>query len=239
MSALIGLHGFTQSGRMFDELSHYLPRHLEAPDLPGHGGSSDVPTTFDSVVGLVDWLAAGEPPMLVGYSMGGRLALRYAVERPVAGLVIISAGPGISDPQERADRRSADGRLAEAIVEGGMEPFVDQWLANPLFAGLAKRHEIWRAVDRESRLLGSASGLARALVDYGPGTQPYLGDRMAEIAAPTLIVAGDEDAKYVEIAHEMHAAIAGSVLAMIPGAGHALVGEKPAELGETISRFLY
>jgi 2-succinyl-6-hydroxy-2,4-cyclohexadiene-1-carboxylate synthase len=239
VSALIGLHGFTQAGRMFDELSHYLPRHVEAPDLPGHGGSSDLPTTFESVISLIEWLAAGEPPVLIGYSMGGRLALRYALERPAERLVLISAGPGIADEGDRDNRRQSDQRLAATLSEDGVEAFVDQWLANPLFTGLGRRHEIWRAVDRETRLLNSAPGLASALVDFGQGTQPYLGDRLSELAVPTLIVAGANDPKYVGIARSMHADVEDSQLVIIEGAGHALVGEAPAELGDCISHFLY
>lgn len=239
VSALIGLHGFTQAGRMFDELSHYLPRHVEAPDLPGHGGSSDLPTTFESVIRLVEWLAAGEPPVLLGYSMGGRLALRYALERSVERLVLVSAGPGIADAEAREGRRQSDQQLAASLTEGGIEAFIDQWLANPLFAGLSKRHEIWRAVDRETRLLNSPRGLASALVDFGQGTQPYLGDRLSGLTVPTLIVAGADDEKYVAIARSMHDAIEDSQLAIIEGAGHALVGEAPAELGDLISHFLY
>jgi len=239
VSALIGLHGFTQAGRMFDELSHYLPRHVEAPDLPGHGASSDLPTTFESVTRLIEWLAAGEPPVLIGYSMGGRLALRYALERPVERLVLISTGPGIEDPTARDERRQSDGRLASTVTGAGLEEFIDTWLANPLFAGLGKRHEIWRAVDRETRLLNSAQGLASALVDFGQGTQPYLGHRLSELAVPTLIVAGAADPKYAAIAESMHVAITDSQLAIIDGVGHAVVGEAPAELGDRISRFLY
>jgi pimeloyl-ACP methyl ester carboxylesterase len=108
-----------------------------------------------------------------------------------------------------------------------------------MFGGLAKRHEIWRAVDRETRLLSSADGLARALIGYSQGSQPYLGDRLAELRVPTLIVAGADDAKYVAIAETMHRAIDGSQLAIIEGVGHAVVGEDPAELGDLISRFLY
>ncbi len=224
---------------MFDELSHYLPRHVEAPDLPGHGGSSDLPTTFESVTSLIEWLAAGEPPVLIGYSMGGRLALRYALERPVERLVLISAGPGIGDAAAREERRQSDERLAATLTDDGTAGFVDQWLANPMFAGLGRRHEIWRAVDRETRLLNSAKGLASALVDFGQGTQPYLGDRLFDLAVPTLIVAGADDPKYVAIAGSMHAAIKDSQLAIIEGAGHAVVGEAPAELGDRISHFLY
>ena len=157
---------------MFDELSHYLPRHIEAPDLPGHGASSNLPATFESVVGLVEWLAGGEPPVLIGYSMGGRLALRYALERPVAGLVLVSAGPGIAHPVAREERRISDERLAADLAVVGVEAFIDQWLGNPMFGGLAKRHEIWRAVDRETtgttRKRISRSKLGQIMVPVAP-----------------------------------------------------------------------
>lgn len=239
MTAIIGLHGFTRTGRMFDELSHYLPRHVVAPDLPGHGASGDVPATFESVVGLVEWLAGGEPPVVIGYSMGGRLALRYALERPVSGLILVSSGPGIVDETVRSQRRAADVALAESILELGTESFIDGWLKNPLFSGLEKRDPIWRAVDRQNRLLSPAQGLADALVAFGQGVQPYLGDRIDELVIPTLIVAGAEDAKYAAIASDLGQRIAGSQLAILEGVGHCVVGEAPAELGDVISGFLY
>ena len=239
MTAHIGLHGFTQSGRMFDELSHYLARPLLASDLPGHGRAGNLPATTQAVMAIIDEAAMGLPPVLVGYSMGARLALQYAVDRPTEALVLISGSPGIVDPGERERRREADARLAEVLIEKGLEGFIDDWLAAPMFAGLHDRDPLWQAVDRQHRLANSPADVARALIGLGQGTQPYVGNRLAEIEAPTLIVAGMADEKYVAIAEDMARRISGARLEILVGHGHALVGEAPAQLGDLINRFLH
>lgn len=239
MAALIGLHGFTQTGRMFDELADRIPRDMVAPDLPGHGPSDQVPVEWESVVGLVDGLAGGEPPDLIGYSMGGRLAIRYALERPVSRLVLISTGPGIGDDAQRAKRREADGMLIERLRSGDLATFIDDWLGSPLFIGLNKRHEVWRSVDRAQRLTSSAEGLARSLERMGQGTFPYQGARLSKIHIPTLVVAGGLDAKYLAIAREMTDAMPNAQITVVADAGHAVIGERPDAVGRAITDFLY
>ena len=82
--------------------------------------------------------AAHGPAIWVGYSLGGRQALHLAVHRPevVRGLVLISTTAGIEDDTERLRRREDDDRLAERIETIGLDAFLDEWLAGPLFAGL-------------------------------------------------------------------------------------------------------
>src|SRR6185295_6893318 len=85
---------------------------------------------------LTDMCGAG---VYVGYSLGGRLCLHAAVAHAnsVRGLALIGASPGVADEAERAARRAADDRMADHIIEIGVDAFLDDWLARPLFAGLA------------------------------------------------------------------------------------------------------
>jgi 2-succinyl-6-hydroxy-2,4-cyclohexadiene-1-carboxylate synthase len=216
MRDLVLLHGFTQTGRSWAPLIAELQGRYRcfAPDLPGHGDSEGRrPASFDAVAA---YLAALKPErfVLCGYSMGGRLALDFAVRHPerVERLVVIGATPGIADDAERAERRKSDLALADRIEGIGLEAFVDEWGAQPLFAtqprGVA-------ALAREDRLRSTATGLAAALRGMGTGAMTPLHDR---VPAATWVV-GERDEKF--------RAIAPDEAVVVPGAGHAVHLEAP------------
>jgi len=239
---LVALHGFTQTGDMYAELAGLLGREIIAPDLPGHGRSAGVPTTFPSAVsGVADVLAPdGRPVPLMGYSQGGRVALAVAVERPelVSHLVLVSTHPGIEDDIERAARRRADEMLAAELRDGEIALFVDQWLARPMFEGLDRRGDTWRYDDRAARLENTAEGLADALVGMGQGAQPYFGLRLSELRMPVLLIAGGQDQNYAALAHFVSRSLARGRLSVIPDAGHAVIGEQPRVVADLIDTFL-
>jgi 2-succinyl-6-hydroxy-2,4-cyclohexadiene-1-carboxylate synthase len=228
----LALHGFTQRGTMWAEVAAAAGGEWVTPDLPGHS-LRPVRSWEEAVAGVSALLrAVPEPRFLVGYSMGGRLALAVAL---VDRLAVLSASAGLADGAERECRRARDAALAEHIEKVGVAAFVDEWLARPLFAGLVVRGPQWQAADRAARLGSEASGLAGALRELGPGTQPYLGDRLAELAMPVLLAAGDADAKYAALAEEMGRQIPRATVALAPGAGHALVGERPSEVASLLA----
>ena len=107
----------------------------------------------------------------VGYSMGGRYALHVALRHPglVRRLVLVSATGGIDDPRDRAARRQADEALAAKVETEGVAAFVAWWLERPLFATLPAE-----AAAVDSRLGGTAAGLAASLRLAGTGTQQPL-----------------------------------------------------------------
>jgi 2-succinyl-6-hydroxy-2,4-cyclohexadiene-1-carboxylate synthase len=225
----IALHGFTQRGRMWEELASLVGGVWVRPDLPGHG-EAPLRLWEEAVAEVAGLVAAVEPPRhLIGYSMGGRLALAAALESPsvVDGLVLISGGPGFADGSQRLMRRQEDMVLADRIEALGVEAFLDEWLARPMFAGLAMRPAAWLERDLAARAASHAAGLAGALRLLGQGAQPYLGDRLGELKAPVLLIAGSEDGPYVARAEEMNRRIPGSVLEIVPRCGHAVVGERP------------
>jgi 2-succinyl-6-hydroxy-2,4-cyclohexadiene-1-carboxylate synthase len=239
---LVALHGFTQTGAMYAELAEMLGRETLAPDLPGHGHSSDRPASFGAAVaGVADVLAArGEPAPLIGYSQGGRVALAVALGRPelLSHLVLVSTTTGVGDEAERAERRRGDEALVEELTTLGLVSFLDRWLARPMFEGRERRDPTWRAADRAARFENTAAGLAAALLGMGQGAQPYLGDRLGELRIPVLVVAGEFDPKYVTLAMGMCRSLPNAVLSIVPATGHAVIGEQPKAVAGLIEGFL-
>jgi 2-succinyl-6-hydroxy-2,4-cyclohexadiene-1-carboxylate synthase len=230
------VHGFTQTLAAWGVVGVRLARRGEVVrvDLPGHGGSGGIRVGFGEAAGLVG--AAGGAGTYVGYSLGGRLCLRLALDRPdlVEGLVLVGASPGIADPVARAERRAADETLAEQVERDGVAAFLDRWLAGPLFASLDEQ-----AAGRAERLANRPEGLAYALRRLGTGVQEPLWDRLAGLRPPALLVAGERDPKFTDLAHRMAAAIGPSArVAIVPGAGHAVQLERPAELAALIEAFV-
>ena len=233
---MVLVHGFTQTLAAWGVVGEQLARRGQVVrvDLPGHGGSGGVRVGFGEAAGLVG--AAGGAGAYVGYSLGGRLCLRLALDRPdlVRALVLVGASPGIADPVARAERRAADEALAEQVERDGVAAFLDRWLARPLFASLDEQ-----AAGRAERLANSPEGLAYALRRLGTGVQEPLWDRLAGLRPPVLLVAGERDAKFSAIARQMAAAIGPSArVAIVPGAGHAVQLERPAELAALIEAFV-
>jgi 2-succinyl-6-hydroxy-2,4-cyclohexadiene-1-carboxylate synthase len=178
---------------------------------------------------ILDAAAAGS--VVVGYSMGGRLALHAALRSPVAGLVLLGASPGIEDATERRRRRAADEELADWIEAHSIEEVVDRWERNPVFA--TQPAELV-AAQRPGRLAHSPAQLAALLRSAGQGALPSLWDRLAELRLPVLALAGSEDRRYAAIAEQMAAKGRRIEAAVIPDAGHAAHLEQPAAVIERI-----
>lgn len=227
------LHGFTGSGRNWEELSKKLPGwRILAPDLPGHGGT-DAPTgTMPEVVKDLTALLDAEgvaQALVVGYSMGGRLALHLAATAPerVRGLVVVGATPGMRDADARQARVEADEVLAQRI-ETDYESFVRDWEANPLFATqLAMAPESKERI-RAIRRSHAPKALAAALRLMGTGAQPPLHERLGGFTMPVLWVVGEYDAKFRAIAQDVQPLMPAARFAVLPYAGHAVYLERPS-----------
>lgn len=229
MGDVLALHGFTQRGAMWEEVAAMAGGDWDMPDLPGHGDMP--PMDWDAAVA---WLCErielrDQSITLVGYSMGGRLALGAALECPanIERLVLIAASPGILEQRARERRIVEDEQLAGRIERLGIDLFLTEWLARPLFSGLGRRPAAWGARDLRMRQTNRPDGLAAALRLLGQGAQPYLGDRIAESGVPLVAVAGTSDDTYLAYARRMAASAADGRLVDVRGAGHAVVGEDP------------
>lgn len=237
------VHGFTQSGAAWARVAAELrERHPEleviTPDLPGHGGSTGLGDAVDLAAAARHLGSECGRACYVGYSMGGRVALQLALDEPstVERLVLVSTTAGIEDPEERAARRGADEELAERLEAGGDEglgQFVEEWLAGPLFSGLDER-----AANRGARLANAAAGLAAALRSLGTGAQLPNWERLGSLTAPSLVVAGEHDAKFVALGERLARAIGpGAELVLVPGAGHAVPFERPVAFAAMVGAF--
>lgn len=244
------LHGFTGSAEAWGEgvLRTLSGRGtLLAVDLPGHGGShapSD-PEAYavDRVLrDLLDVLAGAQVPRAdwIGYSMGGRVALAAAVLHPgrVRRLVLEGASPGLATVEERRRRRRDDEEIARRIESGGIEAFVDFWMARPLFASQARLPEAVLKDARESRLRHRPEALAAVLRGLGTGSQPSFWRRLDEVEAPTLLLTGELDEKFDAVARAMAERIPCALHRSIPDAGHAAHLERPAAWLEAVVSFL-
>jgi 2-succinyl-6-hydroxy-2,4-cyclohexadiene-1-carboxylate synthase len=247
--ALMLLHGYTGNGSSLAGIARELEDDFEAiaPDLPGHGRSVDRTAgrtyDFDACVDdLVATLTATghRTAHWLGYSMGARLALACAVRYPscVASLVLLAGRAGIADPAERAARRLADEALAARIESQGIAAFVDEWLAQPLFATLQRCGPEFMARERTARLTNDAHGLAGSLRALGPAAQPPLFDALPRVTMPVLLVAGALDVRFVAAAHELARSLPRAEVCVIPEAGHAAHLERPEHFLRVVREFL-
>lgn len=221
------LHGFLGRGADWDRLRAACHRaHLpavRAPDLfapgaplsPGGESLAEWGDRFAEHVATRDW-----EPILVGYSLGARLALHALLARPRMwrAAVIVSAHPGLSGAAERAARRAHDERWARRVARDPWEALLRRWNAQRVFGGSAApgpRPE--SAFDR--------CALAAALRDWSLGAQAPLNGRLTEVRCPVTWVVGERDVRYLALARDAVAALAAGTLHVAPGAGHRVPWE--------------
>jgi 2-succinyl-6-hydroxy-2,4-cyclohexadiene-1-carboxylate synthase len=246
---LILLHGFTGSGSQWAPQIEAYAEHFRtvAVDLLGHGRSdaphdaaryrmercvADLAAVLDAIdISRACWL---------GYSMGARVALTFALSYPqrVEALVLEGGSPGIEDPVSRRERIAQDEALADRIEREGVEAFVDMWMRQPLFASQSRLDPAALAAARAERCANSTAGLANTLRGLGTGAQEPLWAGLPMLTAPTLLVVGEEDAKFRAIAAAMMPRIPGAAMTIIPEAGHAAHLENPPAFNACVLRFL-
>lgn len=249
LPALLLLHGFSGSA---EDWSPFIPAwsahvHPLAVDLPGHGRAISV---IDPVHYRIEHTAAWLITVLdaahidrahvLGYSMGGRLALYFALHYPdrVRSLILESASPGLADSAARQERIASDERLAAMIEQHGMEWFADTWGELPLFATQRTLPPEVQAMLREKRRRNHPGGLAASLRGIGTGVQPSLWDRLGALRLPTLLIAGALDEKFAALNQAMAARLPDAHLALVPGAGHTVHLEQPAAFTRLVAEFL-
>jgi len=147
----------------------------------------------------------------------------------VRALVLIGANPGIDDTEERARRREADADLADHIREVGVEAFLAEWTAQPLFGDIELS-----ADDLADRARNTVDGLANSLSLAGTGAQGTLWPRLRELNMPVLAIAGADDAKFAAIAEQIASAVPRGSSMIVPGAAHAVHLQQPAAVIDAI-----
>jgi len=233
--SIVFVHGFTQTRTSWRPCAERLAaRHrCYLVDAPHHGEARSLDVDYADAARAVG--DSSRECVLVGYSMGGRLALSAAVapSTTLRALVLVSTTAGIEDDTERAARRADDDALAHHIESIGTDLFISEWLSQPLFAG-SRRNE----AELTSRRTNSAESLARSLRQCGAGEQAPVWNDLHKVVVPTLIVAGARDSKYVGLARRLHDSIAGSELSIIDDAGHAVHLDQPDRFADALEDFL-
>lgn len=246
---LLLLHGFTGSAAGWLALAARLAPHRRtvAVDLIGHG-QSNAPADAEryrmeqcvaDLLALLDTLEIAQTDVL-GYSMGGRVALQMAASAParVSTLILESSSPGLADPAERQARIAADEALADSIERDGLAAFVDRWEQLPLFASQAALSAEIRAHQHAQRLQNNPQGLANSLRGMGTGRQTSLWNQLPQLHIPTLLIAGELDQKYCVIAEQMAQALPNVQNVVIPNAGHTVHLEQPERFALIVMEFL-
>ena len=244
MPDIVALHGFTGCAEDFLPLRERLPdlTPLIAPDFPGHGARRSLrnPADYSLEAHLrVISDAVGDRPTvtLLGYSMGGRLALHWALAHPerVHRLILIGTSPGLATPQEREERLLADDALAKHILSQGLKGFYKYWHNQPFFHSLFRLPPDRLDPILARRALNEPAALALSLAHVGTGALPSLWSRLRELHCPIDLVAGEGDPKFVAIARRMGEQMPKSRLSVIENAGHAVHREQPADLAMLLS----
>ena len=247
LPAVLLLHGFMGSSADWRGVEAALGDRAFciAPDLPGHGASvglAPVAYTMEETARAVertlDELGARRP-VVVGYSMGGRLALYLALRYPdrCAAIFLESASPGLEGDEERAVRRSADEESARWLESGDFGGFLRAWYRQPLFASLARDEGLLRRTI-EARRHNDPRELARSLRGIGTGSQPSLWEELGELSVPALAVAGGQDARYAGISSRMASVSPKVEPVVMPDVGHNVHDEAPEEYAALLGRFL-
>jgi len=241
------LHGFTQSGRSWLEIISKMPEGWMwiVPDLRGHGETRTrpgAPCSMDACTRdlqmLWDHLGVARTH-LVGYSMGGRLALHVAARQPerTLSLLTIGAHAGLEEGA-REGRRRGDEALAQRIEQEGLEAFVNHWSSLPLFAGMERRGPAFVAQARAERMTNHVAGLACSLRGMGAGVMEPLWDEVSTLSVPCTFVAGQLDHGYVTSARRLASRVPNGRVEVVPRAGHTVHQERPEAFARLLAAHL-
>jgi 2-succinyl-6-hydroxy-2,4-cyclohexadiene-1-carboxylate synthase len=232
------LHGFTGSSQSWAKF-HFADVSLMMPNIAGHGDY--LPRNLDDyqiereaarIAAIID-----EPVHVLGYSMGGRLALTIAVHYPekIKSLILESTTAGLKTEAERQERLHADNALADKIEANGVEWFAEYWGNLPLWANQSPEQ---KAILYQQRLKNSPLGLANSLRGMGTGQMPPLWDALSQLKMPVKLIVGELDSKFLAINKAMAARIPNADLSIVPNAGHAVHIEADDAYTALIQTFL-
>ncbi|MFC3418469.1 2-succinyl-6-hydroxy-2,4-cyclohexadiene-1-carboxylate synthase [Salinicoccus hispanicus] len=240
------LHGFISDMESMAQISDTAVPYFNILrlDLPGFGGtrSTGLDYTMDTIAhgiqSILTELGLRKVDIL-GYSMGGRAALSFIINHPesVGRAILESSSPGIDSPSDRESRLLLDRKRADRI-NADYRSFIDEWEQMPLFGSQKRLPGSMRAGQRANRLAQVPKEVADSLLKYGTGVQTAYWDRLHTIKMPVLLIAGENDSKFISINSRMAEMLPDARFEIIEGAGHNVHMESPEKFGTIMIDFL-
>ena len=220
--------GFMQRGDAWRPVAELLPERYPSR-LLDHAEHS-----FE---GRMREIAEAGADVLVGYSLGGRLALRAALRSPdsVKALVLVGATAGIEEGPMRVQRAEADEKLASWMEAMPIEDIVSLWERQPLFAD---QSDSLVEEQRPGRLSHDPRSLALLLRTAGQGALEPVWHELRALDIPLLAIAGARDDGYTAAAKRIAQVAPGARAAIVEEAGHAAHLQQPAAVAALITEFL-
>lgn len=253
---VILLHGFAQTPRSWDAVANALRargHEVHVPDLYAQARPFSLDAACRRVAEIVRDVAraSGEPCVVVGYSMGGRIALetlaraQAAGERlPLSALALEGAGLGPADEAAREAFRARGDAWAADLRENGIAAFMDRWETLPLFASQRALSADVRARVRSDRVAHDAEELASSLTEAGQHCQAGEADSLAALACAAecgvrvVYVHGSLDEKYGAVARRVAELVPAARIEGITRAGHNVHLEQPEAFARVVAGLL-
>ena len=246
---ILFLHGFTGSANDWKDIAKVLDKRFNkiAVDLIGHGKTSSpndinfymIDSIIDQIEKIIQHLGLKEV-ILCGYSMGGRTALNFAVNKPnlLTGLILESTSAGIRNKNERDKRKYNDEELASYIENNPIKDFITRWLDQEIFGTLRRFSNEKIKIIKEEKMKNSRTGLANSLRGFGTGVMPYLGSELIKLKIPTILISGGLDDKFTQINKSLRKLFPSAKHMIISTSGHNTHLEEPKKFVRIINDFL-
>ncbi|KAF8399244.1 hypothetical protein HHK36_015109 [Tetracentron sinense] len=265
-NVFVFLHGFLGTGEDWIPIMKAISgcARCISVDLPGHGGSHiqnhsskqaklepsmSIEVVADVLCKTIHNITPGRV-ILVGYSMGARIALYMALRcnDKIDGAVVIAGSPGIKDVAERRVRMALDDARARSLIAHGLQFFLDTWYAGELWKSL-REHPHFKQIISSRSQHDDVHALAKALSNLSIGRQSSLWEDLKQCKTPLLFIVGEKDRKFKEIAQQMcyeisHSSKSGAdpckeihEMVEIPNCGHAAHLENPLPVINAVRQF--
>ncbi len=244
---IIFLHGFMGTSEDWIPLMKRLAGeyYCIAFDLPGHNlteveGYDEFYTIENTCTSLKKEIENQgiKDFHLVAYSMGGRIALTFAIKYPeiINKLVLISTSPGIESAELREERIKFDADVADKIRTSELHNFLKLWYSAPIFAGINQTNLFGKLISR--RAYNNKESLVKSLIYTGTGKMRPLWNDIQTFPKPVLLIAGERDRKYCIINSKMDELFTNSTFKIIKNSAHIVFIEQPKEFEIELRNFI-
>lgn len=249
-NTVLFIHGFTGCAEDWFPIIEELPETFNyvALDLIGHG-KSDKPVSpelysVDSIIEQLKFVkekvSPTEPIILIGYSMGGRIALTFAVNHPdyLKGLILESASAGIKNDADRKKRYEDDLKLVQYIHDHTMEEFIEFWYDQEMFNTQRRFSNDKIKKMHKKKYNNSKIGLMNILRGFSTGIMPPVHDKLKNIPFKVILISGELDGKYTFINSKIVRGFNKAKHKVVKYSGHNTHLEEPKRFIEIVTNYL-